>query len=203
MTGTNPASSCDGVPPLADVLPPYDAVVLAGGAARRLGGADKPAQQVGGVPMLERVLVAVAGAQRRIVVGPPGTAPGVDVWAREEPPGGGPVPALAAGLAHVRAGWVAVLACDLPFLTAAAVDELGAAALDGDGALAVDADGRDQLLLAVWRTEALRTLPLPAGASLRQTVAPLRVRRVRLRGMPPPELDCDTAADLTAARELA
>ncbi|MZF89845.1 NTP transferase domain-containing protein, partial [Streptomyces sp. SID5643] len=33
----------------------YDAVVLAGGAARRLGGADKPGVRVGGRPLLDRV----------------------------------------------------------------------------------------------------------------------------------------------------
>jgi molybdopterin-guanine dinucleotide biosynthesis protein A len=46
-------------------------VVLAGGAARRLGGAPKPALAVGGQPMLTRVLAAVADADPRIVVGPP------------------------------------------------------------------------------------------------------------------------------------
>ncbi|MYS05028.1 NTP transferase domain-containing protein, partial [Streptomyces sp. SID6041] len=34
---------------------PHDAVVLAGGAARRLGGADKPGVRVGGRPLLDRV----------------------------------------------------------------------------------------------------------------------------------------------------
>ncbi|MGW4109093.1 NTP transferase domain-containing protein, partial [Streptomyces sp. NPDC004976] len=36
----------------------YDAVVLAGGAARRLGGADKPGVRVGGRALLDRVLAA-------------------------------------------------------------------------------------------------------------------------------------------------
>ncbi|MFD9249059.1 NTP transferase domain-containing protein, partial [Streptomyces bottropensis] len=40
----------------------FDAVVLAGGAARRLGGADKPALRVGGRALLDRVLTACAGA---------------------------------------------------------------------------------------------------------------------------------------------
>ncbi|NED17374.1 NTP transferase domain-containing protein, partial [Streptomyces sp. SID9913] len=39
---------------------PYDAVVLAGGAARRLSGADKPGVHVGGRALIDRVLAACA-----------------------------------------------------------------------------------------------------------------------------------------------
>lgn len=47
----------------------YDAVVLAGGAAKRLGGADKPGLTVGGLALLDRVLVACRGARTTVVVG--------------------------------------------------------------------------------------------------------------------------------------
>ena len=40
----------------------YAAVVLAGGRASRLGGVDKPSLPVAGVPLLHRVLAAVANA---------------------------------------------------------------------------------------------------------------------------------------------
>ncbi|MEU4441221.1 molybdenum cofactor guanylyltransferase [Micromonospora chalcea] len=104
----------------------YAAVVLAGGAARRMGGVDKPARPVGGRPMLHRVLAAVADADQRIVVGPSDPVPGGVRTTREEPPGGGPVAAIAAGLALLDPGTttVALLAADLPLLTAAAVTEL-------------------------------------------------------------------------------
>ncbi|MFD6753956.1 molybdenum cofactor guanylyltransferase [Micromonospora gifhornensis] len=103
----------------------YAAVVLAGGAARRLGGLDKPALPVGGVPMRERVLAAVADASPRILVGP-GPAPAGVRLTRESPPGGGPVAATAAGLAllHADVPAVALLAADLPLLTRSAVGEL-------------------------------------------------------------------------------
>ncbi|WP_435871644.1 molybdenum cofactor guanylyltransferase [Micromonospora echinofusca] len=137
----------------------YAAVVLAGGAARRMGGVDKPARTVGGLPMRERVLAAVADAVPRILVGPPGPVPvGVRVT-REDPPGGGPVAAAAAGLALLDPGTpvVALLAADLPLLTRAAVGEL-LDHLDAglDGACYVDADGRRQTLCGVWRVEPLR-----------------------------------------------
>ncbi|TCB92738.1 bifunctional protein IspD/ispF [Micromonospora zingiberis] len=103
----------------------YAAVVLAGGAARRMGGLDKPALPVGGVPMRERVLAAVADASPRILVGP-GPAPAGVRLVRESPPGGGPVAATAAGLALLDAdvAAVALLAADLPLLTGPAVGEL-------------------------------------------------------------------------------
>ncbi|MEW2443059.1 molybdenum cofactor guanylyltransferase, partial [Micromonospora marina] len=101
----------------------YAAIVLAGGAARRMGGVDKPARAVGGRSMLHRVLGAVADADQRIVVGSSGPAPEGVRTTREEPPGGGPVAATAAGLALLDPGTttVAVLAADLPLLTTAAV----------------------------------------------------------------------------------
>ncbi|MFI5851640.1 NTP transferase domain-containing protein [Micromonospora chalcea] len=101
-------------------------MVLAGGAARRMGGVDKPGRPVGGRPMLHRVLAAVADADQRIVVGPSGPLPDGVRTTREEPPGGGPVAATAAGLALLDPATttVALLAADLPLLTAAAVTEL-------------------------------------------------------------------------------
>ncbi|MFF3450782.1 NTP transferase domain-containing protein [Streptomyces sp. NPDC002667] len=94
----------------------YDAVVLAGGAARRLGGEDKPGVRVGGRTLLDRVLAACADATRTVVVaGPRPTARPV-AWAREDPPGGGPLAALDAGLRLTEAPHVLVLSADLPFL---------------------------------------------------------------------------------------
>ncbi|MCW2606336.1 MAG: molybdopterin-guanine dinucleotide biosynthesis protein, partial [Frankiales bacterium] len=67
----------------------YDAVVLAGGSGRRLGGVDKPGLLVDGTSLLDRVLGAVARAGTVVVVGPERPAARPVVWAREDPPGGG------------------------------------------------------------------------------------------------------------------
>jgi molybdopterin-guanine dinucleotide biosynthesis protein A len=187
-------------------LPPYTAVVLAGGRAARLGGQAKPQLEVGGRPMLATVLDAVADATRRVVVGPPQPAPSDVVLIREHPPGGGPVAALRAGLAEVPTDVVALLAADLPFLTAVLVADLRAR-LTGDGVLVVDDTGRDQLLLGVWRTDALRAAVADTSGptSLRKVFAPLAVRRLRPTvrpGAPPPWTDCDTPAELARARQL-
>ncbi|MEU6927909.1 DUF6457 domain-containing protein [Streptomyces sp. NPDC046374] len=76
----------------------YDAIVLAGGAARRLGGADKPGVRVGGRSLLDRVLTGCRDAGTTVVVADPRTTARPVEWAREDPPGGGPLAALDAGL---------------------------------------------------------------------------------------------------------
>jgi molybdopterin-guanine dinucleotide biosynthesis protein A len=188
-------------------LPPYAAVVLAGGRAARLGGQAKPQLDVGGRPMLAAVLAAVADATPRIVVGPPQPVPPEVVVVREEPPRGGPVAALRAGLAAVATDVVAVLACDLPFLTAGLIRALRER-LTGDGVLVVDDTGQDQLLLGVWRTAVLRAAvaDVTGPTSMRKVLSPLAVRRYRPLvepGRPPPWTDCDTPAELARARQAA
>jgi molybdopterin-guanine dinucleotide biosynthesis protein A len=186
----------------------YDAIVLAGGAAKRLGGADKPALRVGGRALLDRVLAACADAAATVVVG--GRRPTVRpvTWAREEPQGGGPLAALGAGVRLTTAGHLLVLSADLPFLGESTVKELLAAAAHGerDGALCVDQDGRDQPLVAVYRSESLRReLALLtaehgslAGLPLRLLTHELDLARVEAD--PLASFDCDTWEDIAAAR---
>jgi molybdopterin-guanine dinucleotide biosynthesis protein A len=190
-----------------DQAPPYTAVVLAGGRAARLGGQAKPQLVVGGRSMLATVLAAVDDAATRVVVGPLQDVPDGVVLLREQPPGGGPVAGLRAGLAAVTTDVVAVLPGDLPFLTAAVIDGLRRR-LTRDGVLVVDDGGRDQLLLGVWRTGRLRSaVGAPGGpTSMRRVLTPLAVDRWRPAvpdGTPPPWLDCDTPADLARARLVA
>jgi molybdenum cofactor guanylyltransferase len=205
----------------------YAAVILAGGAGRRLGGAGKPMLAVHGRPMLERVLDAVADADVTIIVGPETLPlPGGVVRVSEQPPGGGPVAATAAGLAALaeigadadtdpgpggqssRDGQtVALLAADLPFLDARAVTGLRVALTEStvDGVVFVDADGRRQILCGVWRAGPLRAaldrLGPPAGASMRALLSGLRVGELADRAQPPPWYDCDQPDDLLRAEE--
>ncbi|KJE24634.1 molybdopterin-guanine dinucleotide biosynthesis protein A [Frankia torreyi] len=187
------------------------ALVLAGGAARRLGGRDKPAVVVGGTTLLDRVLAAVAGAgtERIVVVGPRRqlAAPpeGGVWWCREDPPGGGPVAAIAAGLAVVATPFVAVLAADLPFLTGREIELLrrGAEEPAAHAAVLVDPGGRRQYLAAVWRTARLRAaLPAdPVGRPVRGLFTDQVVTSVRADALAC--LDCDAPADVARARRWA
>jgi molybdopterin-guanine dinucleotide biosynthesis protein A len=182
---------------------PYDAVVLAGGGARRLHGADKPGLLVGGRPLVAWVGAAVADAGRLVLVGPERPELPRAVTVREDPPGGGPVPALRAGLTRVRAPWVAVLAADLPFLRGPDVDGLWRGADGRPGAVLVDAEGRPQWLAGVWRTADLRAaLAVYRGSSLRGLMDPLDPVRVRAAGERPAWYDCDTRPDVEAASRM-
>ncbi|WP_328933347.1 MULTISPECIES: NTP transferase domain-containing protein [unclassified Streptomyces] len=192
----------------------YDAVVLAGGAARRLGGADKPGLRVGGRALLDRVLAACADAGTTVVVADPRPTARPVRWAREEPPGAGPVAALDAGLRHTTADAVVVLSADLPFLEPATVRRLLTAlrTSGAEGALLTDADGRDQPLVAAYLASALRRelTALASAASVSDSAAggltglPLRrlTAALALTRVPDPvaSFDCDTWDDLVTAR---
>ncbi|MFY1587786.1 molybdenum cofactor guanylyltransferase [Micromonospora sp. WMMD734] len=199
----------------------YAAVVLAGGAARRMGGRDKPAVPVHGRPMRDLVLAAVADAVPRVLVGPGGALPADVLVTREDPAGGGPVAAASAGLALLGPGTavVALLAADLPLLTRPAVGVLLAAlaAESGpaaaDGVCLVDDRGRRQPLCGVWRVPALRAAldrvaarraqaGALAGASMRDLLGELTVRELAWSAAgPPPWFDCDTDSDVRRAEE--
>ncbi len=141
------------------------AVVLAGGAGRRMGdGVDKAGLVLAGRTLLDRVLSAAAGvAGRLVVVGPPRPV-GIDravIFVQEATPGGGPVPAVAAAADALGGAAVAlVLAVDLPLLTTAdlarLVDTLVAAGPGVGAAAATDPSGRPNPLLAAYRPSVLR-----------------------------------------------
>jgi molybdopterin-guanine dinucleotide biosynthesis protein A len=138
----------------------FDAVLLAGGRASRVGGADKTAFTSGASTLLDRAVEAVDGAASRVVVGlrdgrrtPPGA-----VATREDPPWSGPVSALAAGLDAMpepASEFVLVLACDLPRAPEAARVLLAGVSGEADGWIAVDGSARRQPLLALYRRAAL------------------------------------------------
>ncbi|TLW94952.1 molybdenum cofactor guanylyltransferase [Saccharomonospora piscinae] len=213
--------------PSPPVLPGLAGVVLAGGAARRLGGIDKPSLRVEGVPLLVTATTALRAAEPVIVVGPRRPLPADVRWVREEPPGSGPVAALAAALAlldrlappsddmtdasdttettdttgtsDATGMTVAVLAADLPGVTAHTVARLWSA-LRGDpaadGALLVDETGHRQWLTGIWRRAALTTaVPTePRGASMRGTLGMSSI--VEVAALADEARDIDTPEDL-------
>lgn len=126
----------------------FDAIVLTGGGATRLGGVDKSALRIDGRSLLDLTLDAVGVARRVVVVGPGGVS--------EQPPGGGPAAAIGAGVAALAddpeaADVVVVLACDMPGVAAAVPVLLSA----GPGSLARDGE-RVQYLAGVHDVVALR-----------------------------------------------
>nr|WP_281386602.1 NTP transferase domain-containing protein [Jiangella mangrovi] len=179
---------------------------MAGGAGRRLGGADKPALVVGGRALLDRAVAAAAeaGAARTVVVGPRRDTEAPVTWTREDPPGGGPLAALAAGLAALDAldagpDAVVVLAADLPKVSSALVGRLLAGLGEkADAVAVVDPQGWVQPLVAAYRAAPLRAaldaVGDPRDRPVRSLLGHLRVATIA---------DADGAADIDTPGDLA
>ena len=181
-------------------------VVLTGGGAARLGGADKASIEVGGQTLLEHALAALADVTELVVVGAEVPTSRPVTFTREDPPGGGPAAGLLAGLRAFarRPDRVVVLAVDMPLVTAATVRRL----LDvsgGDGVVLVDGSGRRQYLCAAYSTGALEraagqaTGELGHGLAMRELVARLRLTSLPASG--DEAHDLDTWADLAILRD--
>jgi molybdopterin-guanine dinucleotide biosynthesis protein A len=180
-------------------------IVLSGGSAARIQGADKASIEVAGVTLLEHALAALAEVPEVVVVGEQVPTSRPVSFVREDPPGGGPAAGLLAGLSGFpgRPRLVVVLAVDMPLVSAATVRRLMLSAAE-DGALLVDDSGRRQYLCAVYRTEALlAAAPAPEqqpGLAVRALVGSLRLAEVpALAGE---TQDLDTWDDLVAVRAL-
>lgn len=183
------------------------AIILAGGRAIRLGGAEKALLEVGGVTLLRATVDAAdAGGCLPIVIAGPAVADDPRVqWVREDPPFGGPVSGIAAALPLIETTEVLVLATDLPRADEAVsfLLETAAFAAYGDGLCLADESGRPQWLTGLYRTAALRraaqALPRDgAGASVHALLADLEIATVRApAGV---VRDIDTWEDLDKAR---
>ncbi|WP_136707439.1 NTP transferase domain-containing protein [Agromyces sp. H66] len=184
-----------------------DAIILAGGRAGRLGGASKPDLVVGGRRLLATAIDAArsAGCRDIVVVGPPTLdAPGCLV-VREDPPFGGPVAGLAAGLAALdpQGADVLVLACDMPDAGPAAQRLIATRTANpgSDGVCLVDESGREQWLAAIYSRSALdRAFGALAGdvdgASMRRLAASVDLVTAADEGT---THDIDTWDDLSRA----
>ena len=192
-------------PDVAGAKPGFDAIVLAGGAATRLGGVDKALLEVGGATMLDRVLDAVTGATTIVCVGPRKPTSIPVTWTREDPPGGGPAAAVAAGLDAVREPVVVVLAVDVPLVTRDLVGSLVTTVTPGgdEAAMAIDAHGVPQPLIAAYDARRLRKLVGSStsvhGLAIGKLVEPMRTTLVDARGV---AADCDTWEELESLREV-
>ncbi len=164
-----------------------NAIVLAGGRSARMGS-DKAAATLAGEPLVARAVAACSSAELVVVVAPPPTASLVDdrrvVVTLEDPPFGGPVAGIEAGVRVLRAApddsTVFVLACDLPFAAEIVSLLLRSEARRKwtDALLLVDEEGWPQYLAGLYRLGALRAALRRLGrtreASVRQLMAPLR-----------------------------
>lgn len=161
---------------------PLAGIVLAGGASRRMGE-DKAALDLGGQPMLTRIVtemrrrcdpITVVAATDSPAYAAFADEPGLR-WVTDEGPGTGPLGALAAGLTAAAADGVPVAfvcATDMPLLRAELVDELVAGLGPDDDAVIAEDAARQHPLAAVYRSScAGRLAELVAGGERRLLAA--------------------------------
>lgn len=174
------------------VLAELGIIVLAGGRSTRMG-ADKAQVKVNGRLLVDALVAGLPEDRPRIVVSSRDLGmPTVS----EDPPFGGPVAGIVAGLEAIKTRWVAVLAVDAP-RSAEALPRLAEAIGDADCAVVVNEAGFDEPLCALWRRESLRAAIQTCGSRDVAAKAPLRQAQhvVRVPG-DGSERDFDTPAEL-------
>jgi len=177
-------------------------ILLCGGRSRRLGHSDKTAAALGDSTVLDALLDSLPPSWPVVAVGRPRETRRRVAWTREQPEGGGPVAAIAAGLEHVTTPVVVVVAGDMPFAGAAVSMLAGRLTADAsvEAVVGMDRSGRRQPLLTAYRRDALRRLlPSPAtGVPAMQLLDGLN--HVMFDLGDPDAMDIDTPEQLEEAR---
>lgn len=182
-------------------------LLLAGGAGRRMG-VEKATLVLDGATLAERAAAALEAVCRPVLEVGPGHSR-LDV-VREDPPGTGPLAAVAAGGRALRArghrGPTIVLAVDMPQVTTALLRFL--ATFPGDASVVPVVDDQPQPLCARYSAEALAAAEALTAAGERSMRALLDAVELRWAGPeawgavadPAAFLDVDTAEDLDRVR---
>lgn len=135
---------------------PTSGLILAGGAGRRMGGADKGWIHHQGKPLVEHVFERVAPQVDQVLISANRNldryaALGVPVLADGDADFRGPLAGIEAGLRHAAAGWLLCVPCDSPALP----DDLARrlhAGLAGSRAAVVTLAGRWQPVFCLLHT---------------------------------------------------
>jgi len=155
-------------------------VILAGGLARRMGGADKARIRIGGVTILERVLARLRPQCARLILNANDGARFVDaglpVVADSVPDFPGPLAGILAALDFAAAqapdiAWVLSAPSDCPFLPHDLVARLHQARRDAGVMIACAASsGRRHPVVALW--------PVALREDLRRAITQVGARKV-------------------------
>jgi molybdenum cofactor guanylyltransferase len=163
---------------------PLAAAILAGGGARRMGGADKGALDVGGQPILARqldVLRQVAGEIFAVGRAPAGLPPDIRV-VPDRIPGAGALGGIYTAIVESPCDRTLVVACDMPFVTRQLVERLveRLAAEDADVIMPRTAQGYEPLCAIYSKACAEGIRERIEHGDLQAAVPPSGVRMVEL-----------------------
>ena len=106
------------------------AIILAGGDSQRMGS-DKADLLLGGQTLLQRVIATMQEIFPHVIVSVRQPRPEIDLpqvcdeQSGDGMPGAGPLAGVAAGLGHITTPWAFAVACDMPFVAPALVEQLG------------------------------------------------------------------------------
>jgi molybdopterin-guanine dinucleotide biosynthesis protein A len=167
--------------------------VLAGGASRRFG-TDKALVELGGKPMLARMLGLVDYAVSRqeltckaLVIG---AAEKYDtVWTlcvEDRWPGEGPLGGIVTALLHTRENtpeseWNLIVSCDMPFLTADWLRYTVERALKSETQVVfAHSEQGPEPLCACWRTDAVETLQAAFERGVRKVTEGISLLRAEV-----------------------
>ena len=143
-----------------------DGVIIAGGFSTRFEGGDKAVADLAGVPMLRHVADGLAPVIERLVVNcrdeqVPGIGDALSgydhpvAFAEDPEPDEGPMAGIMTGLRAVEAEYAAVVACDMPYVSAGLMGYLFDRAAGHDAAVPRLEDGWYQTTQAVYRATAM------------------------------------------------
>jgi molybdopterin-guanine dinucleotide biosynthesis protein A len=163
-------------------------VVQAGGRGTRLGGLPKGLIQLGNERIVDRLLALGAGWPSWVVANDPWPYEDLPVpIVGDVVPGRGAPGGVVTALAVAATDWVLTVACDMPFVTQAAIDALLAAAGDDADVVCFERDGRLEPLLGLYRRTLLHAWgdALDAQPSLQGLI---RAARARVLTLPDPSV---------------
>jgi len=186
------------------------ALVLAGGSARRMHGQDKPLLDVGGVPILSRVIATLRSDGHPIAISANGDPARFANFMLPVLPdrafhGEGPLAGVLAGLdwaATLRADALLTVPGDTPFVPA------GLAAALSPPPACTASNGRAHHLVALWsvacRSDLHRLLSTPGRRDIAHFAMAIGMRRVDFAvAKCDPFLNVNTPEDLALARAIA
>lgn len=192
--------------------PDLAAIVVGGGGGERLGGVSKPDLTLGGVRLIDRVcdaLLEACGAGCVAVVPPAVRVPDGVLRTLEDPPGGGPLAGIDAGLAALGApadAWVVVVSVDCPSVAdvlAALLDEPLGDRCEGHILRGGEPEPFDQYLMGVYRVGALRRV-IDEAVARRGSVRGMGVRRVlRALALERVDVSADVCRDVDTPEDVA